>query len=103
MRRALCGNAFQAGNREIPGQKSPGILCRSEESERQSEKMMNVGTMLVVAHRLSTIQHANIIFVLKKGQIVESGNHQELLKKKGLYYSLYEIQYKHMETEESHS
>ena len=71
--------------------------------QQSLEKMMNVGTMLVVAHRLSTIQHANIIFVLKKGQIVESGNHQELLKKKGLYYSLYEIQYKHMETEESHS
>ena len=66
--------------------------------QQSLEKMMNVGTMLVVAHRLSTIQHANIIFVLKKGQIVESGNHQELLKKKGLYYSLYEIQYKHMET-----
>lgn len=71
--------------------------------QQSLEKMMNVGTMLVVAHRLSTIQHANIIFVLKKGQIVESGNHQELLKKKGLYYSLYEIQYKHMEIEESHS
>ncbi len=71
--------------------------------QQSLEKMMNVGTMLVVAHRLSTIQHANIIFVLKKGQIVEAGNHQELLKKKGLYYSLYEIQYKHMETEESHS
>ena len=61
------------------------------------EKMMNVGTMLIVAHRLSTIQHADKIIVLKKGQIVEEGNHQELLKKKGLYYSLYEIQYKHME------
>lgn len=61
------------------------------------EKMMNVGTMLIVAHRLSTIQHADKIIVLKKGEIVEEGNHQELLKKKGLYYSLYEIQYKHME------
>lgn len=63
------------------------------------EKMMNVGTMLIVAHRLSTIQHADKIIVLKKGQIMESGTHQELLKKKGLYYSLYEIQYKHMEHE----
>ena len=60
------------------------------------EKMMNVGTMLIVAHRLSTIQHADKIIVLKKGEIVEEGNHQELLKKKGLYHSLYEIQFKHM-------
>lgn len=65
--------------------------------QKSLEKMMNVGTMLIVAHRLSTIQHADKIIVLKKGEIVEIGNHQELLKKKGLYYSLYEIQYKHME------
>lgn len=65
--------------------------------QQSLEKMMNVGTMLIVAHRLSTIQHADQILVLKKGQIVEVGTHQELLKKKGLYYSLYEIQYKHME------
>ena len=58
------------------------------------EKMMNVGTMLIVAHRLSTIQHADNIIVLHKGRIVESGTHNELLKNKGLYYSLYEIQYK---------
>ena len=58
------------------------------------ERMKNVGTMLIVAHRLSTIQHADKIIVLHKGQIMEEGNHQELLKKKGLYYNLYEIQYK---------
>ena len=58
------------------------------------EKMKNVGTMLIVAHRLSTIQHADKIIVLHKGQIMEEGKHQELLKKKGLYYNLYEIQYK---------
>lgn len=61
------------------------------------EKMMNIGTMLIVAHRLSTVQHADKIIVLKKGEIVEEGTHQELLKKKGMYYNLYEIQYKHME------
>lgn len=61
------------------------------------EKMMNVGTMLIVAHRLSTVQHADKIIVLHKGKIMESGNHQELLRKKGLYYNLYELQYKHME------
>ena len=62
------------------------------------EKMMNVGTMLIVAHRLSTVQHADNIIVLHKGKIMESGNHQELLAKKGLYYHLYELQYKHMDS-----
>lgn len=61
------------------------------------EKMKNVGTMLIVAHRLSTIQHADNIIVLSHGEIKESGNHQELLSKKGMYYNLYELQYKHME------
>ncbi len=63
------------------------------------EKMKNIGTMLVVAHRLSTIQHADKIVVLSKGEIMEMGNHQELLAKKGLYYNLYELQYKSMEEE----
>ncbi len=61
------------------------------------EKMMNVGTMLIVAHRLSTVQHADKIIVLHKGKIQEMGNHQSLLAKHGLYYNLYELQYKHME------
>ncbi|MGN1343141.1 MAG: ABC transporter ATP-binding protein [Traorella sp.] len=56
-------------------------------------KMMNIGTMLIVAHRLSTIQHADKIIVLQKGEIIESGTHQELLKKKGYYYNLYRLQY----------
>ncbi len=46
------------------------------------DKMMSVGTMLIVAHRLSTIQNADIIFVVDSGKIVEEGNHKELLKKK---------------------
>lgn len=57
------------------------------------EKMMSVGTMLIVAHRLSTIQHADNIFVLSGGKILESGNHNELLKKRGRYYNLYMLQY----------
>ncbi|HEY8444506.1 MAG TPA: ABC transporter ATP-binding protein [Bacilli bacterium] len=57
------------------------------------EKMMNIGTMIMVAHRLSTIQHADNIIVLQKGEIIEEGNHQELLKKKGHYYKLYRLQY----------
>ena len=57
------------------------------------EKMMNIGTMLIVAHRLSTIQHADNIIVLSNGKIVEQGNHHELLQKHGRYYQLYTLQY----------
>ncbi len=57
------------------------------------EKMMSVGTMLIVAHRLSTIQHADKIIVLSHGNIIEEGNHFELLDKKGRYYELYKLQY----------
>jgi ATP-binding cassette subfamily B protein len=57
------------------------------------EKIKNIGTMLVVAHRLSTIQHADQIIVLQKGEILEHGNHQELLAKHGYYYKLYKLQF----------
>ena len=57
-------------------------------------KMKNIGTMLVVAHRLSTIQHADNIICLSHGKIVEQGNHQELLKKENYYYKLYQFQFK---------
>ena len=57
------------------------------------EKMKNIGTMLVVAHRLSTIQHADQIIVLQHGKIIERGNHQELLHKHGYYYKLYQLQF----------
>ena len=57
------------------------------------DKMMSVGTMLIVAHRLSTIQKADKIIVLSKGEIVESGSHDELLKLRGRYYNLYTLQY----------
>ncbi len=57
------------------------------------EKIINIGTTLMVAHRLSTIQHADNIIVLVKGVIVEEGTHQELLKKRGHYYKLYQLQY----------
>ena len=57
------------------------------------EKIKNIGTMLVVAHRLSTIQHADNIIVLQNGEIIEQGNHQQLLKQKGHYYKLYQLQF----------
>ena len=57
------------------------------------EKMKNIGTMLIVAHRLSTIQHSDNIILLSHGKILEQGSHQELLKQKGRYYQLYTLQY----------
>ena len=57
------------------------------------EKMKSIGTMLVVAHRLSTIQNADQIIVLNHGEIIERGTHQSLLKQKGYYYKLYLLQF----------
>ena len=57
------------------------------------ERIKNIGTMLVVAHRLSTIQHADNIIVLQNGEILEQGDHQTLLKNKGHYFKLYQLQY----------
>lgn len=59
------------------------------------EKMMSNRTSLVVAHRLSTIEKADKIIVLNKGEVVESGTHKELLLEKGYYNNLYEMQFKH--------
>ncbi len=68
--------------------------------QQSLEKMKNIGTMLVVAHRLSTIQHSDNIIVLQNGEILEQGNHQELLAKKGYYYKLYELQYRDQEKDQ---
>lgn len=58
------------------------------------QKMMHGRTSIVIAHRLSTIQNANQILVLDKGEIVERGNHDELLEKDGYYAQLHQMQYK---------
>ena len=108
------GNNFSSGQRQLLSfartiLHKPNIMILDEATanidtetevliQDSLEKMMNVGTMLIVAHRLSTVQHADNIIVLHKGKIMESGNHQELLAKKGLYYHLYELQYKHMDS-----
>lgn len=57
------------------------------------EKLMEGRTSFIVAHRLSTIQNADIILVMKDGQIIEQGNHEELLEKNGFYYNLYTSQF----------
>ncbi len=65
--------------------------------QKAIEKLLVGRTAIVIAHRLSTIQNADNIIVLHKGEIRESGNHQELLAKRGIYYKLYQLQYKDQE------
>jgi ATP-binding cassette subfamily B multidrug efflux pump len=60
-------------------------------------KLLRGRTSIVIAHRLSTIQSANKILVMHKGELRESGTHQELLARGGLYYRLYQLQYKEQE------
>jgi ATP-binding cassette subfamily B protein len=61
-------------------------------------KLMEHQTSIVIAHRLSTVQHADRIIVLHHGEIREVGTHQELLTHRGLYYALYQLQYKDQST-----
>ena len=107
------GNNFSAGERQLLSfartvVHKPNIMILDEATanidtetevliQESLNKMMNIGTMLIVAHRLSTIQHADNIIVLKHGRIIESGNHQELLKQGGYYYQLYKLQYQNQE------
>ena len=103
------GNNFSAGQRQLLSfartiVHKPAVMILDEatanidtETEQliqdSLEKMMNIGTMLMVAHRLSTIQHADNIIVLSHGRIIEQGNHASLLEQKGRYYDLYRMQF----------
>lgn len=81
----------------------PAILILDEatahidtETEAVIQKALNVvkqgRTTFIIAHRLSTIKNADQILVLEKGRIIERGNHEELMKQKGQYYQMYELQ-----------
>ncbi len=61
--------------------------------QRAFNKMMETRTSFIVAHRLSTIKEADIILVMKDGNIIEQGNHIELMEKKGFYFNLYNSQF----------
>jgi ATP-binding cassette, subfamily B, multidrug efflux pump len=61
------------------------------------DRLLEGRTAVVIAHRLSTIQHANRILVFHKGRLREQGSHQELLAVRGIYYRLYQLQYKEQE------
>lgn len=58
------------------------------------DRLLKGRTALVIAHRLSTIQHADRILVFHRGKLREEGTHQELLVQRGIYYRLYQLQYK---------
>ena len=103
------GNNFSAGQRQLLSfartvLHKPSVMILDEATanidtetelliQDSLEKMKNIGTMLIVAHRLSTIQHADNIILLSHGEIREQGSHQELLRQKGRYYRLYTLQY----------
>ena len=103
------GNNFSAGQRQLLSfartiLHKPSVMILDEATanidtetelliQDSLEKMRTVGTMLIVAHRLSTIQHADNIIVLSHGKILEQGSHQELLARHGRYYQLYTLQY----------
>ena len=104
------GNNFSAGQRQLLSfartiVHKPSVIILDEATanidtetelliQDSLEKIKTIGTMLIVAHRLSTIQHADKIIVLSHGEIVEEGNHFELLAKRGRYYGLYTLQFK---------
>ena len=83
--------------------RNPAILILDEPTsalDAESERVVQEGiknlvkgrTTIIIAHRFSTVKHADKIIVLDKGKIAESGNHYELMREKGIYYKLYNLQ-----------
>ncbi len=105
------GSTFSAGERQLLSfartlAHKPSILVMDEATanidtetelliQEALEKLMKGRTTIMVAHRLSTIQHADCIMVMHKGKIRERGTHQELLSQNGIYKKLYELQIHH--------
>ncbi len=105
------GATFSAGERQLLSfartlAHNPSILVMDEATanidteteiliQEALEKLMEGRTTIMVAHRLSTIQHADCIMVMHKGKIRERGTHQELLAQDGIYKKLYELQIHH--------
>jgi subfamily B ATP-binding cassette protein MsbA len=78
---------------------SSGLDAESEELVFEAlARLMEGKTSVVIAHRLATVMRAELIFVVEDGSIVESGTHDELLARGGLYSRLYEIQFKGQES-----
>ena len=72
------------------------VDTRTEELvQKAMDKLMTGRTSFIIAHRLSTIKNADLILVMKDGNIVETGTHQKLLAKNGFYAELYNSQFKH--------
>ena len=70
------------------------VDTRTEELiQKAMDKLMEGRTSFIIAHRLSTIKNADIILVLKDGDVIESGNHEELMAKGGFYADLYNSQF----------
>lgn len=108
------GSTFSAGERQLLSfartlAHKPSILVMDEATanidtetelliQEALEKLMQGRTTIMVAHRLSTIQHADCIMVMQKGKIREQGTHQELLAQDGIYKKLYELQIHHEAT-----
>ncbi len=70
------------------------IDTRTEQKIQQAmDELMKGRTSFVIAHRLSTIKNADLILVLKDGDVIESGNHEELMRQNGFYAELYNSQF----------
>lgn len=111
------GNGLSTGQKQLINfaralAHDPGVLILDEatssvdtETEMRVrlalERMIEGRTSVVIAHRLSTVQRADVILVMHKGQLREMGTHQELLAQRGIYWKLYQLQYQDQELSES--